>query len=224
VFERGWRAVATILSYLVWGVCSLLFCYLVYPATAWRIPGKQRQLHARALTRKGFRFFIDFMQWLGVWRYHVEGGKRLRQPGRVIIANHPSFLDVVLLLGLTDNAVCIVKPALLGVPLVSAPLRRCGHVIADSPETVLENSIRVLTQGASLILFPQGTRIRPGLPLRFHRSAARIALDAKAPLLPVYFRYRPLLLERRAVVQYPPCTAMGRRVRGQRDPSDPTRG
>ncbi len=194
MLERGWRLIAIMVNYLVYGLGSLLLWYLVYPSTVWWVPEAKREDYARALSRAAFRFFIRFTAFMGMWRYRIEGARRLDIPGRVIVANHPSFLDVVLLFALARNAVCIVKPGLARVPLVREPIRRCGHVVAEQSEEVLEKSIRVLRRGASLILFPQGTRTPAGVPIRFHRSAARIALEAGIPLVPVYFRYQPSLL------------------------------
>ncbi len=194
MLDRGWRLFAIMVNYLVYGLGSLLLWYVVYPCTAWRVPPERREVYARFLSRGAFRFFIRFTAFMGMWRYHIEGAERLEKPGRVIIANHPSFLDVVLLFALTENAVCIVKPVLARVPLVREPIRRCGHVVADEAEEVLHKSVRVIREGASLILFPQGTRTPAGLPIRFPRSAARIALEAGVPMVPVYFRYQPSLL------------------------------
>ncbi len=192
--ERGWRVVATVLSYLFYGLGSLVLWYAVYPCTAWRVPPDRRQAYARNLCHKGFYLFIRFMELMGVWRYRVVGKERLGPAGRVVVANHPSFLDVVLLLALKDDTACVVKPGLLRVPLVGEAIRRCGHVVADSPEEMVETSRQILQQGASLVLFPQGTRTPPGTPIRFHRSAARIALEAETTLIPVFFDYHPALL------------------------------
>ncbi len=194
MLDRGWRLFAIMVNYLVYGLGSLSLWYLIYPCTAWRVAAGRREDYARLLSRRAFRFFIRFMALTGIWRYRIDGARRLAVPGRVIVANHPSFLDVVLLFALVENAVCIVKPGLARVPLVREPIRRCGHVVADQPEEVVGKSVRALRRGASLILFPQGTRTPEGVPVRFHRSAARIALEAGVPVVPVYFRYRPSLL------------------------------
>ncbi len=192
--ERTLRLVATALSYLVYGLASALLWWLVYPATAWRHPPTARPAYARRLSRRAFRFFVAWMRWTGVWDFHIEGAEHLQGQGRVIVANHPSFLDIVLLFAYVENAVCVVKPSLAKVPLVGRPIRCCGHIQADDSRTLLPAALAALREGANLILFPQGTRTPPGSPWRFQRSAARIALEAGAPVVPVFFRYRPLLL------------------------------
>lgn len=194
MLEYGWRLIATALSYLVYGVGSGLLWYVIYPLTAWCFPSEARCDYARFLSQRAFGLLIWFMSLAGVWRYQVAGLERLKKPGRVIIANHPSFLDVVLLFAWADKAVCVVKPNLTAIPLVGKPIRCCGHVVTEDPEQLVGKGVGLLQGGASLILFPQGTRTDPTLPVRFHRSAARIALEAGVPLVPVYFQYRPLIL------------------------------
>ncbi|BCX80826.1 hypothetical protein MIT9_P0402 [Methylomarinovum caldicuralii] len=192
--ERGLRFAATVLSYLVYGLGALLVWWLIYPATAWRHPPAARPAYARRLSRRAFRFFVEWMRRTGVWDFHLEGAQRLRGRGRVIVANHPSFLDIVLLFAFVEDAVCVVKPSLARVPLVGRPIRCCGHILADDSQTLLPAALAALRQGANLILFPQGTRTPPEAAWRFQRSAARIALETGAPIVPVYLRYRPLLL------------------------------
>ncbi len=191
---RAWRLLATALSYLVYGVGALLLWYGVYPLSCWWVAQAKRAEHARYLSHLAFRFFSAFLVAVGVWRYRIEGEENLRRPGRIIVANHPSFLDIVLLLARVENAVCIVKPSLVSLPLVGRPIRCCGHLPAVDAPTLVAEAVRVLQTGACLILFPQGTRTPPGSEIRFQRSAARIALEADSPVVPVYFAYRPLLL------------------------------
>ncbi|HHJ40458.1 MAG: hypothetical protein AXA67_08335 [Methylothermaceae bacteria B42] len=184
----------TVISYSVYGLGSFLLWYGIYPLTSWWIKPSERPAHARHLSYLAFNFFVRFLNFIGYWRYQVIGADKLRKPGRVIVANHPSFLDIVLLFSLVDNAVCVVKPSLARVPLVSAPIRRCRHITAETPQRLIADAVIALRNGASLILFPQGTRTPPDLPVHFQRSAARIALEAKVPIVPVFFCYQPLLL------------------------------
>ncbi len=191
---RAWRLIATALSYLVYGLGSLFLWYGIYPLTCWRVAGPKRAEYARYLSHLAFRFFTAFLAVVGVWRYRVEGAEKLQRPGRIIVANHPSFLDIVLLFAQVENAVCIVKPSLVSLPLVGRPIRCCGHLPAADPQVLVAEAVRILQTGACLILFPQGTRTPPGSEMRFQRGVARIALEADAPVVPVYFHYRPLLL------------------------------
>ncbi len=198
--QRGVRWLSrlgvTVTSYGVYGLGSFLLWYVIYPLTSLWMPPENRPAHARHLSFLAFNFFVRFLEFIGYWRYRVIGADQLRQPGGVIVANHPSFLDIVLLFSLVDNAVCVVKPSLAKVPLVSAPIRHCRHIAAETPQQLIADAVAALQSGASLILFPQGTRTPPDLPISFQRSAARIALEAEAPLIPVFFHYQPLLLSK----------------------------
>lgn len=192
--QRAWRLLATALGYLVYGLGALLLWYGVYPLSCLWVAPARRPEYARYLSHLAFRWFVEFLAAVGVWCYRIEGEENLKAAGRIIAANHPSFLDIVLLLARLENAVCIVKPGLAALPLVERPIRCCGHLPAVDAQTLVAEAVKVLRSGACLVLFPQGTRTPPGGGIRFQRSVARIALEADAPVVPVYFEYRPLLL------------------------------
>lgn len=194
IAERAWRLFATALSYGVYGLGALILWYGVYPLTCRCVAEAKREEYARFLSYLAFRFFTVFLTAMGVWRCQIEGAEKLKCPGRIIVANHPSFLDVVLLFAQMQNAVCVVKPGLVSLPLVGRPIRCCGHLPAADPQALVVEAVRTLKTGACLILFPQGTRTPPGSEIKFQRSTARIALEAGVPVVPVYLHYHPLLL------------------------------
>ena len=72
------------------------------------------------------------MRGVGVLTYEFEGAERLGRPGQIIVANHPSLIDVVFLLGFTPQATCIVKEALFQNPFTRWPVAAAGFV-SNSP-------------------------------------------------------------------------------------------
>ncbi len=64
------------------------------------------------------------MSGVGVLSYEFHGAERLGRPGQIILANHPSLIDVVFLIGFTPQATCIVKEALFPQP---------AHAVAGRP-------------------------------------------------------------------------------------------
>jgi 1-acyl-sn-glycerol-3-phosphate acyltransferase len=59
---------------------------------------------------------------------------------------------------------------------------------------MIETAAQALSEGQSLIVFPEGTRTRPGQPLTFHRGASYLAIRAAKTLTPVYIRCVPTTL------------------------------
>jgi 1-acyl-sn-glycerol-3-phosphate acyltransferase len=123
------------------------------------------------------------------FRMHISGAEHIPAEGAAIVApNHKSFYDSFFIAACTRRRLrFMAKSELIEarygpllVRLGAFPVRR-GQSDADAPETA-----RVLLwQGELLALFPEGTRVRDpdelGSP---KRGAARIALEAGAPLIP----------------------------------------
>ena len=59
---------------------------------------------------------------------------------------------------------------------------------------MIEQATLALRAGDTLIMFPEGTRTRPGEPLQFHRGAASVAVQACTALTPVYVTTDPVFL------------------------------
>ncbi|MDN3521811.1 lysophospholipid acyltransferase family protein [Halomonas ramblicola] len=189
------RGLGTALSFSAFGLGGLVIGLVVAPVLqlAVREPRRRRRL-ARRVIRQAFRAFIGLMRALGVLDYRLEGGERLTRPGRLILANHPSLIDVVFLLAHVPDADCIVKGRLATNPFTRGPIRAAGYITNREPEAVMEAARASLAEGHPLILFPEGTRSVPGRPIKFRRGGANIALRTGTPITPVLIRCEPTTL------------------------------
>ena len=125
------------------------------------------------------------MRVLGILTYRVDGAERLREPGRLIVANHPTLLDVVLLVSQMPEVDCIVKRGLWRNPFLRWPVSWAGYLPNIEGEALIEECSATLRRGHSLLVFPEGSRTVPGKPMRMQRGAAHIALAADSEILPV---------------------------------------
>lgn len=107
----------------------------------------------------------------------------------VIIANHPSLLDVVLLIAQFKRANCIVKRSLANNIFLCGAIRASGYIVNRENETTLNEANTALSNGESLIIFPEGTRSNEKIV--FHKAAAYIAINAAKAVLPVFIKMSP---------------------------------
>ena len=107
--EFAWRWLGTAFSYLVFGLGGLVFTILAVPVL-FCLPGGKlvRARRAQKSLHYLLRAYVRMMSLLGVVSYQIEGIEKLRG-SRLILANHPSLLDVVFLIALVPNACCVVK-------------------------------------------------------------------------------------------------------------------
>lgn len=196
-FNYGWRLFATGLSFAVFGIGGLVIPWL---ATPWikltSTNPAERQRRARLLIHRTFRCFIYMMRGLGVLSWTIEGENLLKRPGLLILANHPSLIDVVFLIAFIPNPDCIVKGRLLANPAMNGFLRLTGFMANDGGAELIEGARHSLDSGSALIIFPEGTRTELGRPLRFHRGAANVALRTLTPITPVTILCRPTTLSK----------------------------
>ena len=113
----------------------------------------------------------------------------------VIVCNHLSYLDPILLISLLQRAKTIVKPVFFSVPIFGWVLRKAGYfpAAAYGPHAKLmleqmESMGRYLDDGGNLFIFPQGTRGRNSDIGAFHQGAFKIARYCRVPIYVVCIR------------------------------------
>lgn len=191
----AWRLVATALSFALFGVGGVLLRVLVFPLLS-LLPGDvlRRRTRARAVVSRTFRLFVEFMFRTGVLTYEVEGAERLGRPGQMVIANHPSLIDVVVLIAFIRDANCVVKQSLWENPCMRGPIRAAQYISNSGSMDMLDEAAGALQNGETLIIFPEGTRTVPGTNPEFHRGAAAIAVRGASVVTPVVISVTPTTL------------------------------
>jgi len=104
------------------------------------------------------------------------------------VANHPSLIDVVILIAYLPQADCIVKAQLWKNPFVRGVVRSLYIPNSLSFEDTVSACADSLAEGNSLVIFPEGTRTNSDSPPRLKRGSARFALRTGRGILPVLIR------------------------------------
>lgn len=124
----------------------------------------------------------------------VVGAEQLPRQPCVVVANHSSYLDGVILKAALPAHFCfVIKKEMVRVPLAGALLRRIGSEFVDrfnrhSGGMDARRLIRTASGGQSLAFFPEGTFTeQPGIA-RFHIGAFIIAVRASMAVVPVAIR------------------------------------
>ncbi|OAI06064.1 acyltransferase [Methylomonas methanica] len=193
--DFGWRLLATAISFTSFGIGGVMLWLLVFPLLAiW--PGNRAQKAGRAqyTVHLSFYVFIGLMHRLGVMTYEVIGLEKLNRPRQLIVANHPTLVDVVFLLSRIKQANCIVKASLWHNPAMRGPILNAGYISNADSETMINDCATWLQNGGAMIIFPEGTRSVPGQAYRFQRGAAAIALQADSIITPVTLTCMPSTL------------------------------
>jgi len=188
--DRFWRVFGTGLSFSVFGIGGLFMGIFMFPLMFVLVRNRvSRQIIARRLIGRAFAIFLGMMKALGCISYAIRGDKRSAEAGQqLIIANHPTLIDVVFLVALFPLADCVVKEAVMRNPFMRGVVRPANYISSDEPGILLETCVERIKSGASLILFPEGTRSRQNQSLEFKLGAASIAVRSGAGILPVVIK------------------------------------
>jgi 1-acyl-sn-glycerol-3-phosphate acyltransferase len=125
-------------------------------------------------------------------RVQLHGAEHI-QPGQnyVYAANHSSYMDIPILLAyIPDNLRLTLRSSLTRIPIWGWALLVGPFLILDrsNPKRaarMIRNAVERIRGGASVLFFPEGTRTADGAMQHFKRGAFHLAVEAKAPVLPV---------------------------------------
>ena len=125
-------------------------------------------------------------------RVRVLHSERLvRGESFVIVANHESFCDIlVLLANLPMQVRFLAKRSVFRVPVLGWSIAAAGFIPVDRQDRsrgmeTVDAALRRLSGGRSVVVFPEETRTRTGDLLPFKRGAAHLALRSGLPILPI---------------------------------------
>ena len=159
---------------------SLFPFLLILPRLAWR--------RSMASALSSLVFFLCGM------KLTIRGLENLPATACVIVANHASYLDgVILTAALPPDFAFVIKREVTQVPFVHYLLKSIGSEFVERNHSggKTRDSRRLLRKaasGLSMVFFPEGTfRLEPGL-LPFHNGAFTAAVRGRLPLVPVIIR------------------------------------
>jgi 1-acyl-sn-glycerol-3-phosphate acyltransferase len=181
-FKGVLQTVAFFGAYLMFAtVGSLASVICMVPAVLFR--GVHARLAGQKLIHKLFRFFMGYVRVFGLVELDATELSEMREPGGLIVAaNHPSLLDAVIMVSQFPQAVCLMKGSLARNVIFSGTARLAGYIHNKSGLGLVKKCEERLQEGASLLVFPEGTRTVGGRLLPFKMGFALVAVLTRSPV------------------------------------------
>jgi 1-acyl-sn-glycerol-3-phosphate acyltransferase len=191
-----WRSAVVTACFVAFAISGVGFTLVLFPLLC--LLGTERRIAcSQWLIHKFFSFIIAVLRAGGCMHLQTAGIERLKKAGAVlIVANHPTYIDVVVLLSLIPGANCVVKSDHWENPVFGGILRAAGWIRSSRADQLLDGCNAALAAGRPLIIFPEGTRTRRGEPMKFLQGAAYVAFKSTRPIVPVLLHCEPVFLSK----------------------------
>ena len=198
------KFIYTVLFWL--GVTTVFFLHYLVCTIVMLLPINNKQAHCYDLAIP----FIRYPLMLFGISLTISGIENIpKQSNVLIIANHQSLLDVVILIVLMPIRITFfAKRELAKVPLLSADIRRMGHIFVDRDAAKkARQQLKIvetkLIEGKNIIIFPEGTRSIDGTIAPLKRGAFLMAANTRKPILPCYIQGTGNILNKRSLLLSP---------------------
>lgn len=203
LFHKIWHLVGTASSFAFFGVWGVCLAWIVLPVVERRCQGSERDkaMACRRMVSSSLGVLFRFMCRRGIFDFSEwpSSAALPRDKRFVLIANHPSLVDMVALLACFPELVVVAKTTMFNNPLLGPIPRRCAFIDGGdggvfSGAAVVTAAVERLRAGTPVLIFPEGTRSGPNGLGTFRQGAFEIAIRAGASLLPAYITTRPRTL------------------------------
>lgn len=163
--------------------CSLMLAFagLLFPLP---LSKKKKKAAFSYLLHKLIRVFMR-SAWIVRLKMDNPEGESFAKPA-VIIANHQSFIDILILLCLRPKLVMLTNSWVWNSPLFGHIVRYAEFMqVVDGYDAVLSQLKEKVADGYSIVVFPEGTRSTDGSIKRFRKGAFYMAQELQIDILPI---------------------------------------
>lgn len=195
---RLWRLFASLIGTLIFGLgTSLMTLTLTVGLCPLPLPIHRKRTLTRHVISHAARLYLRTLRRLGILTYEFRRADRLNQQGLLVVANHPTLLDAILLMSVMPDATFIMKAAVARNPFILGLAWLAGYL----PNSIhgqhfIDRTAEILRHGQTLVIFPEGTRTVGNAPGVFQRGAAHIALGVGCRILPVVIECQPVFMRK----------------------------
>jgi len=124
-------------------------------------------------------------------RYRVEGAENIPEAGGIVAVNHQSMWETLVLFVLLPRPVMILKKELTRIPIYGWWALAARHIAVDRKggakalRDMRKKAVLSVEEGRQIVIFPEGTRLKPGVSVDYHPGVAGIYQSVNAICTPV---------------------------------------
>ncbi|CAO4835860.1 MAG: hypothetical protein CNLJKLNK_00522 [Holosporales bacterium] len=191
------RILGTGFAFIIIGLFGLLMCVFIFPLIhLFQKDQFKKQVSARHSISTAFSIYLKILQALNLCIIQADELKKIQNlRGHIIICNHPTLLDVVIIMASLKGIQCVVKKELWKNWFLGGVVRNARYIRNDvDPDIFLQMCQETLENGENLLIFPEGTRSIAGKSLVLKRGLANMAFYTKKEIQSLFIECTPVML------------------------------
>lgn len=183
---RFWRSCQIVFCFILFGLGAAVISFIIFPYISLTKPKEKQKKYYAEVIHTAWHWFQRDLQRIGLIKINIANSERLNNlSGKIIIANHPTFVDIVILIGLIPNSTCFAKKETLKNPFFRNIVKSIYIINDIDVEKLKTDTDKFLKEGFNIIIFPSGTRTKPDEDFKVHKGPALISLNSNAEIVPI---------------------------------------
>ncbi|MBX9705905.1 MAG: 1-acyl-sn-glycerol-3-phosphate acyltransferase [Gammaproteobacteria bacterium] len=206
LFRKVWNIIAIRFCFLLFGLGGIVVGLVIAPIVRWCTFNREKKdLNVQYAISIAFRLLLFAIETFRIAKFSFKNFERLNSDkGCLIIANHPTFIDYVVIVSQLKHCYTMTKGAVAKNFFMRWTTGNAGYVSNAEAEQVLPKIEAVLGKGQNLLIFPEGTRTTMGQPIKLQRGVANLALRLGADIRILHINCAPFFLTKEDKWYNPP--------------------
>lgn len=178
------RSFLVLFSFAIFGLGAVVLNFTLFPIAKLFIKDKDLLYFYSDIIHSTWAWFIKLIISLGIINLDIKDLEKIKQIRNcVVVSTHPSFIDIVILIGLIPRTTCIVKSALIKNPILSNLIKSIFILKDETLDNIKLHTKKMLDRGFNVVIFPSGIRHRKNEYPKIHKGAATIAINANVNIV-----------------------------------------
>ncbi len=187
------RSILTIFCFFVFGLGGFLLG-IFFTLYSFIFRGDNREFFCK-IVHYSWRIFVRLMECLRLIKVDKSQIKNTEKvEGTIIVSNHPSLIDIVILISFFPKTLCVVKGDLGHNFFIRKIVKSLYITNNENAEEFLKDTNKALNQGFNIVIFPEGTRTSYKKSPRLQRGFSQVAIRSNASILPIKITNNPKIL------------------------------
>lgn len=182
------RLFLLLFSFLIFGTGAFIINFTIVPFAKFFVKTENLSDFYSFLINKVWKVFVQWLCFTKLIKLEIKNPTELiRIKNKIIVSTHPSFIDVVILVGLIPKTTCVAKNELSKNLLMSNIVNTIFITNETNIDEFKAQTKRMLDNGFNVIIFPTGIRHRKNEFPKIKKGAATIAINAEKNIVPIKF-------------------------------------